>query len=191
MFVNILLLTPDSILDLNQTRLISDLTDAGFIGESFDYHGQTHYKPGEEFLHLITFLGCSPVVSLGEVGTTGDEFAHVQFSGPTSKAQFIGGENIKPIRCSQCGERDTTWREQLSQWLQQGEDGEWSCPHCNTKTPLTKIKWRKAAGLGHFFIKVWGVFENEAVPGDKLLQVIRESSNSSWSYFYYRGNELE
>lgn len=187
MFANILILSPENVDNLNQEQLVKALIQAGFLGDTFEYQGKTHYKPGEDFLHLLTFLGCSPVVSLGEVGTTGDEFAHIEFCGPTSKAQFIGGENIRPIRCPHCGERDTTWRVQLPQWLELGEDGSWKCPHCSVKTALTTLKWRRAAGLGRFFIKVWGVFENEAVPGDKLLEILRNSCDSKWHHFYYRG----
>ena len=187
MYDNILYLVPDSIENLKPQELIQALQQCGFIADTFDHNGKTHYKPGDEYLHQITFLGCSPVVSLGEVGKTGEEFAHIEFEGPFQQVKFAGGINIKPLKCVKCGHRDTNWQQQLPQWLEQGEDGYWSCPECEEKRQLTDINWRKCAGLGQFFIKVWGIFESEAVPGDLLKRVLRETTQCEWSYFYYRG----
>ena len=39
------------------------LQELEFIGMPFPLVGATHYLPGDRFLDLITFLGCSPVVA--------------------------------------------------------------------------------------------------------------------------------
>ncbi len=189
MLSNILYLFPESIEQLDPTRLIDELKSSGFIGETFEYQHNVHYKPGTEFLQLVTFLGCSPVVSLGEIGSTGEEFAHIQFVGPFEQPQFVGGENIKPIRCQNCGHRDTESNRQLPNWLRLGQRATWQCPQCGHQTPIAELKWRKCGGLGQFFIKIWGIFESEAVPGDRIQHILRESSGCEWRYFYFRGDD--
>jgi len=169
----------------DSTIVIDALHKIGFIGERFEFKGTEHYKPGEEFLHLLTFLGCSPVVSLGEPGLTGDEFCHIEFTPAAEKPLFIAGDNIKVPRCRHCNHRVDDWQQLIDAWKRRGMD-EWQCPHCGNTTPLHRLKWKQCAGFGRQFIKVWGIFEGEAVPGEELMNSLRQRSNREWDYFYCR-----
>lgn len=160
------------------------LSRLGLIGEAFDFKGQQHYKPGEKFLQLITFLGCSPVVSLGEPGMTGDEFCHIAFSERYPGLQFLYGSNAKPPRCPSCGHRDEQWRSALQNWRNAGERYQWQCQKCAISTSFQNLNWRQCAGFCRFFIQIWGVFEGEAVPAEQLLRELENSTSSPWNYFY-------
>ena len=95
--VNQLILCPErpELVPSDTAALLQRLHAIGFIADTLTFEGREHYRPGEDFLQLITFLGCSPVVALGEPGATGDEFCHIQFDGPSAKPQFIAGSNVK------------------------------------------------------------------------------------------------
>ncbi len=182
---NILLLTPSTETLPDIELLTIQLRQIGFIGKTFEFDGKEHFQPGEELMTHLTFLGCSPVVSLGEPGKTGEEFCHIEFYGPFDENEFISGTNVKPLRCPICGHRETSWQPIVEAWKR--DRTSWHCPGCENDISLEQLRWKKCAGFGRFFIKVWGIFESEAVPGDKLLATLKETTNSKWDHFYYRG----
>lgn len=185
---NILYLCPK---DIQSTpaqlpELIEALQQAGFIAEPMEIAGETHYQPGEEFLTLVTFLGCSPVISLGEPGKTGDEFCHIAIDGPFEQPRFVGGDNLKIPRCPGCGHRFDDWHALVGQWQEHPEAAQFDCPECQRTLSATQLRWRKCAGFGRFFIKIWGIFESEAVPNPNLLSILQKSTGSEWHHFYIR-----
>ena len=167
--------------------LLAMLQSLRFIDSTIEFEGATHYRPGEDFLQLMTFLGCSPVVALGEPGLTGDDFCHLAIEGPMAEARFVGGRNVKPPRCPGCGHRFDQWQEHVSAWEADREGYRISCPECRTEKALPGIKWRQCAGFGRLFIKVWGIFEGEAVPSDRLLDSLQQHTGVAWGYFYCQG----
>jgi hypothetical protein len=182
---NILLLTPSTAALPDVPRLEEQLRQIGLIAEPFQFNGQEHFKPGDELMRHLTFLGCSPVVALGEPGKTGEEFCHIEFYGPLAETLFISGRNVKPLRCPVCGHREPNWQPIVDAWKR--DRTPWHCPSCENDISLEQIRWNKSAGFGRFFIKVWGIFESEAVPGDQLLATLKITTNCGWNYFYYRG----
>lgn len=168
------------------TKLVEQLKMAEFIGEPIEMEGETHYRPGEEFLTLVTFLGCSPVISLGEPGKTGDEFCHIAVDGPLNRPRFVAGDNLKTPRCPGCGHRFEQWRPLVHDWEQHPDTASLECPDCSRALTLPQLRWRKCAGFGRFFIKVWGVFESEAVPNPNLLSLLEKSTGLEWQHFYIR-----
>jgi len=165
--------------------LIESLRNIGFISEAMDFHGQCHYRPGEDFLQLVTFLGCSPVVSLGEPGITGDDFCHIAIPSPRRTPIVVAGKNAKPPRCPHCRQPDRDWHRQFE--TGQAVEKQWVCPNCGHTAPAHQLKWRQSAGIARTFIVIWGIFEGEAVPSDQLLSTLEKVSGGPWTYFYYAG----
>ena len=184
---NQLILHPlDSTASLHSKRdLLYRLEQIGFISTPLMLEGQQHYRPGDNFLQLLTFLGCSPVVALGEPGATGDEFCHLQLDGPYEQPRFVGGSNVKSPRCPGCGFRAENWQELVALW-QATPEQRWRCPLCGKEYHVPQLRWRQCAGFGRFFLRIWGVFEGEAVPSEELFRVLREVSGFDWQYFYFR-----
>jgi len=167
-----------------QPALVQALRDVGLIGERMaeaDFH-----KPGEEFLYLLTFLGCSPVVSLGEPGPTAD-FCRVQIPAATQHTQFVAGANVKPPRCPKCSHRFEDWQARVTTWRDSGETS-CTCPACGHTQPLTTLSWRQSAGFARTLVRVWGIFEGEAVPGEKLMGALETVSGGPWTHLYYRAD---
>lgn len=182
---NILYLLPKNPdVEPNLQRLVQQLRQLEFIDTEFDFKGRNHYRPGELFLQLVTFLGCSPVVSLGAPGLTGEEFCHVEFE-TCSESGIVAGANGKPPRCPYCKTRIDAWRP--GQGLDWPATEERPCPNCGTGVTLHALDWRHSAGVGRFFIKVWGVFEGEAVPTSRLMEHLETVTGMAWDYFYRRG----
>lgn len=163
--------------------LIQGLSGIGFLGEVMTEPG--FYRPGEEFLYLLTFLGCSPVVSLGEPGPTAD-FCRVEIPEASAAPQFVGGANVKPPRCPVCNHRFNDWPALVTAW-QQGESS-FGCPSCGRRHALPALGWRQSAGFGRCLVRVWGIFEGEAVPGEKLMGALEAATGGPWTHFYYRAD---
>jgi hypothetical protein len=169
----------------NKRDLLYRLEQLGFIGTPLTFNGQQHYRPGARFLQLLTFLGCSPVVALGEPGVTGDEYCHIQLDGPSDQLRFVGGSNVKTPRCPGCGFHLENWPALIEAW-QRSPAQPWRCPLCGKEYLLPQLRWRQCAGFGRLFLRIWGVFEGEAVPSEELLKVLHEVSGVEWQHFYFR-----
>ncbi len=180
---NLLLLYPaDPMAAPAVEPLVSALQEIGLLGDPFTCDGAPHFRPGEAFLRRITYLGCSPVVALGEPGATGDEFAHLALSGPYETPRFLAGTNVKQPRCPACRQRAEPWQD-WPQRLAAGEAWRWQCPACGTANEAVELDWRQCAGHARLFLTVWGVFEGEAVPSDDLLKTLAGFAGPwRWSY---------
>lgn len=187
MQANLLILHPDAPeAAIDDVVLLDSLREIGFLAEAIDFAGTRHYRPGEEFLQLVTFLGCSPVVSLGEPGKTGEEFCHIAVGDPTPEPQLVAGANGKPPRCPLCRKPDEGWRQSLLSGDRTVREK--TCAHCGQTAPVQAWNWRQSAGLARTFVTIWGIFEGEAVPSQQLLNALEKTAGcGAWSYFYYRG----
>lgn len=190
MTTNLLVLHPEvpTAVPADENALRVALTAQGLLGESFPHGGQRHYRPGDRFLQLITFLGCSPVVALGQPGPTGEDFCHIALVGPGPVPRFYAGTNVKPPRCPGCGYRAEDWPAAVAAW-EQDHSARWRCPVCGREYHAPELKWRQCAGFARFFIEIYGVFEGEAVPGEELLDGLKVSTGMGWTYFYLQRDE--
>lgn len=186
---NILILAPVAFkkIPADRNALIAMLKESRFIGDSLEVSGEKHYRPGEDFMMLMTFLGCSPMIATGEMDSNGEQYCHIAIEGPLQEPRYIVGDNIKTPRCPSCGHRFDDWRSLLESWQESPED-ELACPGCNEHYSATRLRWRKSAGFGRFFIKVWGIFESEAVPSPNLLTSLKNVSGTEWRHFFIRKN---
>jgi hypothetical protein len=160
--------------------LMQRLHEAGFMGVAMGQPGV--HKPGDEFFEFVSFLGCSPVVSLGEPGKTA-EICRIEIPAPLDAPRFFAGANLKPPRCPGCGYRTPEGRAIGEAW-EHDHHAHWRCPACGREYAAPQLGWRQCAGFGRVFVKVWGVFEGEAVPSEALLRLLAEASGQPWKEFY-------
>lgn len=128
------------------------------------------FLTGAEYLSLVTYLGCSPQIALGEAEAATRIYLHGSDPAPRLNA----GANIKSPRCRHC--RQTFSLAEFELQLR-------NCPHCNK--PL-KLDWRRSAALARVFIEISNVYDSEAVPSEALLEVLYEVSGVNWDYCYIR-----
>ena len=79
-------------------------------------HSKNHYLPGDNFLSLLTFLGCSPNINL----TPTPEQAHcfVSLVSPTENPECLGYTSTCNPKCSNCKKRIASWK--TDKWQQTG-----------------------------------------------------------------------
>lgn len=183
---NILYLTPVDSIPFQLEQIQQLLQQMAVINAPPQNHTANYalFSPGENIMQHVIFLGCSPVLAI--TGLTGNEECVVELENHETE-QFIGGSNVKPLRCSHCKTSNNNWHSFIEAWRNNpNENDSWQCEQCRSNHSLKKASWRKCAGFGRSFIKIWGIFESEAVPSDQLLHALQNATRSKWKYFYYR-----
>lgn len=157
------------------------LLDIGLIaGQTGDRKG-SEYGAGNRFAHLLTFLGCSPVVfGEGENRATGRQVEIRVFH----RATLMFAGNTMTPRCPGCRLPVNDWRTQLEGWSGDPENAVWECASCGVAVPVYALDWRQSAGCARTLVVIHGIFPGEAVPGDELLSALERASGSPWRYFY-------
>ena len=153
------------------TGLRQALENLGLLGEA---RQPGEFLTGAEYLSLVTYLGCSPQISLGEA----EAATRVYLREPDAAPRLNAGANINPPRCNAC--RQTIPLADAGLQLQ-------TCPHCGQ--PL-ELDWRRSAALGRVFIEISSVYESEAVPSEALLGRLRKATGMVWDYCYIRKDEV-
>lgn len=160
-----------------QGELLRLLRELGLAGEQFEWQGEQHCLPGERFLDLISFLGCSPLINI-EPTTDGSEFCHIvvaRFDSP----RFLAGKNTRQPRCPACKQGMPVWRDWVDTPLTAHR-----CPLCGAELQLAGLNWRRSAAVACAAISIYGVHDSEAVPTELLLTALERHTGQRWTYFY-------
>jgi hypothetical protein len=176
----LLLCTQDPFLLPKRTLLLATLAEAGFLGTPLTGR-EGAFVPGERFLQLVTFAGCSVQVELSPSGDS--PFCHILLSGPFERPKFLCGRNTRPPRCRGCRTPLRDWSRILAAW-QEGGPGEIPCPSCGETAPLWAYDWKEKAGYGRQFVQIEEVFPGEAAPTPGLMELLESSTQQAWRYFY-------
>lgn len=134
------------------------------------------YLPGPQFMSLISFLGCSPVVSMTADEDQAPNPYFVEIVDICKSVVSICGASHRAPRCPQCKCEAADWNHAAE------PDTGLVCAQCSFRSPLSGWNWRHQAGYGRYWINIWGVYEGEAVPADKLLESLRTLSGVAWDY---------
>ncbi len=174
--------------------LAKRLQSIGLIGEPVRLKAETIYPVGEQFLQLITFLGCSPMIELDlpsdaesrEAGSRDGRFCHVSLTSSSGNLQYRADEHRTEPRCPQCRKPDPQWQEWLQTWQADRQQLHWACTFCDYTGLITDLNFRKSAGFGRNFIEIRGVYPSEAIPGEALLASLQALSGCNWNMLYIK-----
>lgn len=172
---------PDSV-PADIPALINALQNLGFIGEPWQtpkgIMGE-RYLVGENFLSLVTFMGCAPAIELAPIpgDPASTAFCHVEIMPVEDKVKFVRGGEHLVSRCPHCRQRHANWETIPENLIH-------VCDKCGVETPLAQYDWKNSAGSGRFFIHLHGIYPQEALPTSHLLQLFEKISGQKWSYFY-------
>lgn len=156
--------------------LVTALHDIGFIhSEPVD----RHYLPADQFLNLLSFLGCSPDIRLHP--DDGENYCYIEFAEYTDKPVCLGHTTTVIPGCPRCKNKIRHWKD-TEGWQQ--ADTVCRCDRCQTKTAMSKLKWRQECAFGRFSIHIAHVHSHEAVPAEKLLNALESASGFAWDYAY-------
>ncbi|MES9832712.1 MAG: hypothetical protein ABW139_10780 [Candidatus Thiodiazotropha sp. DIVDIV] len=179
-----LVLTPKDpyLLPEDPEAIFTKLQEIGLIDAPLQI-GQA-YLPGEAFMQLITFMGCSPAIRLAP-DETDQPFCHLLLEGPHSRPKLITGKNTLPPRCASCRKRLNDWQNTFK-IREDKEDGwESQCPHCGHSQDPATYDFKQSAGCGRFLLFVENIFPQEAIPAQSLLENLKRSAmGEPWHYFY-------
>ncbi len=143
---------------------------------------KTLLLPGPAFMSLITFVGCSPTVSMATAGETqaANEY-FIEVADSSKSVVAICGAPRQAPRCPRC-------KQVAPDWSDSPETGEAElvCAKCGFSLQWGGWDWRHQAGFGRQWINIWGVHEGEAMPGEKLLNSLKEISGFAWNYAWCR-----
>jgi hypothetical protein len=165
--------------------LYAALAAVGVVGAALPALGPCHFRPGPDFLQRIVFLGCSPVVALGEPGATGASYCRIELTAALARPALVHGANVRQPRCPGCKAPVPDWDRHLPRWEAEPLT-EWSCPGCGHAAPAAGLRWRQGAAAMRRQIRVWGIFEGEAVPDERLLAVLLDLGGGPWEHIYAR-----
>lgn len=152
------------------------LRDIGLTGAEREAN---FFSSGPQYLGLVTYLGCSPQIELGEDANA----TTIRLRGIFSAPQFLHGGNLKPPRCRQCRKA----LEKTGCLLVAGE--KLCCDYCGHCGQPHEFDWRRSAAFARVFVEISNVFESEAVPAEKLTACLEQASGETWDYSYVSRTE--
>jgi len=165
------------------------LARLGLVGEGFTCGSERYLMPGPRLLELITFLGCSPFVSLDPPAGTNpckslDQFCAVAIQGTGGTVVLRRAEGAPTPRCPACRSSAADWETLAREAGTAAATSPWTCPRCGVTSRLAHLDWRQSAGFATTFVEIWGVHPGEAVPGDELLASLASITGCPWRWFY-------
>jgi uncharacterized Zn-finger protein len=175
----ILILHPDDPGSGPQLRPLRQLlTDMGLIGAAVRGQQET-FSAGEQFLQLITFMGCSPHIRLEPQGEHDNGYCFIRLKSFDAPRLRVSA-HARPPRCQACA------KPVAAAWLEQLEThGAVTCPHCGHRHRQPRqLRWRNDSGMARVFIEIHNIFPGEAQPVAALLRQLQELDGSPWRYFY-------
>lgn len=158
------------------------LSQAGFIGQPL-IGTEARFAVGPEFLGLLSFAGCAVVLPASSPAQAGEALCHVRILGPDPTPRLIWGRNTRGPRCPGCRARVPDWRNRLPDWGERPLRG-LTCPSCSETRPPWRWDWKQQGGFGRLFVLVEEVFPGEAVPTQRLLDLLTRACGSDWRHFY-------
>lgn len=166
------------------------LFETGFIAESHSVLdsrsadvGQS-FLVGEQFLQLLTFMGCSPSINLTPQHDADRDYCHIVLSPIYAHVHFRSHERDVFARCPECGRRDANWPALIERWYRDRSRIGYVCHQCHKSTSLYDLRWRQVAGFGRFFIDVFSIFPQEGIPSNHLLSALEDACAQPWTYFF-------
>ena len=174
-------------------RLAEYLLTIGLIGKPVPLFNGQFYPTGDQFLHLVTFLGCAPTIELdppadpSELADASAEgrFCHIYLT-ESERVLFRADSQTHTARCPQCRKPEPAWETLIQAWQQDPATTGWQCAACGHTGQPTDLQFRKTAGFGKTWIEIRGIYPSEAVPGDTLLAALRALSGCDWNTLYIK-----
>jgi hypothetical protein len=159
--------------------LHSQLHSIGFIGKVLPENFDQGFLIGDKFLTLVTFMGCAPTINLQpDINNPDHEFCAVRLRLEAEAPHLLVAVNYSEPRCPYCR---SVIKVELENTL---AENQMICEQCGESTQLHALNWRRTAGYARCFIEIAGVYPQEALPTEALLNALQKYSGCEWRYFY-------
>ena len=172
-----LIFFPDSIdKAINNEALLQTLINSQFITENKQNTNQ--YLPGDNFLSLITFLGCSPNINL--IPVEGENHCFISLIEHSQKPICLGYTLTVNPKCPACKKRIGEWK--IPDWQSAGQLCH--CDKCQKQSLYSELNWKHECGFSRCGFEIHHIYPHEAVPTDQLLEKLKYCSGFEWDYCY-------
>ena len=161
---------------VNDELILKTISRINFINKV--PYEKNHYLPGEHFLSLLTFLGCSPNINL--TPTPDQAHCFVSLLSPTEDPQCLGYTNTCNPKCPNCTKRIANWK--TDNWQKTGASCQ--CDKCGTQLTYAELNWKQECGFARCGFEIAHIHPHEAVPTDQLLEALEEKTRAEWLYCY-------
>lgn len=183
---------------VNQGNLITDqscivdlLSRLQLIGNPLLQNNIQYYQVGNEYLNLISFLGCSPTfefsipsdIKQSGLDSTNNKYYYIKIIIESNKTRFMHSDFSVKARCPNCRKHLPNWKKLIVDWTA-SNTSQFQCVFCQIMSNVEKIEWGKSAGFVSTSIELYGIQAELAVPSDKLLDSLGDSSKTKWKYFF-------
>lgn len=158
-----------------QPQLHDHLLSFQFIDQPVSGIDNAHYT-GENFLRMVTFLGCSPTIQFSS--DDGSSFCFVRIQALEKPRMIRSQKQLRPPQCPECG-------KPIKHWQTFDDESSWSCPHCEQSFAAHECNWKHMAGFARTFIEITDIYPKEAIPQPGLLDKLHDLTGCRWDYFYY------
>lgn len=165
--------------------VVSALERIGLVGKPVQEEPDAWFA-GEEFLSLVTFLGCAPHIDLVPEDAAQLEkgrFCHVRWQSVSGSPQFRRAPGQLRPRCRQCRKPVPGWEQMVESW-QAGEEADSECENCGAALTPAALNWRQSAAFGSWFLEIWDIHPQVAVPSDAMMAALEEATGTRCTYFY-------
>lgn len=155
-----------------------------FIDNPADNLGEHYYHVGEQFLQMVTFMGCSPYIKVYPEDDNDKNYCSVYIQDDSLGIRFINGCNNTGPRCTACKKLIQSDSGRWKKWQRGNEKYHMQCEHCGISTIIQQLNWKKNAGIVNFSLRISNIFPKEAIPTDQLLHKLKSITGVDWKYFY-------
>jgi RNase P subunit RPR2 len=177
---------------VDTAALVTALQTIGLVAAPACHDTASGYRTGEQFLQLVTFLGCSPAIELDPPADPDEckracasgSLCHIRFTPTQERIRFRSDSRLPAPRCPHCRKVEDRWPQLIERWRSDSREVRWICRECGYHGRLFDLNFRHRGAFGHSFIDIWGIHPAEAVPGESLLTALGELSGCDWRYMY-------
>ncbi len=135
------------------------------------------FLPGERFLNLLSFMGCSPNIQIDfDSNNPKKAFCSVKMVNFVDPLLLVS-DNSRPPKCPNC-------RKSVSHWQANNQNQLFNCKHCQTPIKVETLNWKQQGGYAKTMIIIDNIYHQEALPTDLLLNALKTISHCKWQYFY-------
>ena len=172
-----LILYPESVIASSTAdSIVNVLKKCGLIAGDMV---NNYYLVGDDFLTLLSFLGCAPNISL--TPQAGENFCHIVVNPWQASNHYLGHNQSAVPRCPNCKHKLANW-QQIAHW----QNGETlcTCPQCQRASAMRTLNWKQQGGYGCMAVEIFNIHPFEAVPSDELLDELNKITQIVWRYCY-------
>jgi putative component of membrane protein insertase Oxa1/YidC/SpoIIIJ protein YidD len=166
------------------TAFIKSCQDKKLLGQPSTNLGAHHYLVGDDFLHYVSFLGCSPYLKVYPEHENDTDCCSAYIPDTAQSIRFLAGQQVTAPRCPACKKAIHAGYDHVEAWLKDQKNSIVQCEHCNKTISLYELDWRRNAGFFNFAIAISNIFPKEAIPNQGLLDWLQGISGRQWRYFY-------